>query len=72
MLNMIKTSKSLERKYNGRKVQQLPFDAPIPGNLYSELGNRPWEKPTTVCNSRRCNRFYMQRINEDDPLNNLY
>ena len=40
------------------EIQQLPFDAPIPGQSFtSELGNRPWEKPSSICNSRRCNRL---------------
>ena len=49
------------------EVQQLPFDAPIPGQSFtSELGNRPWEKPPQYVTVEDAIDFYMQRINEDD------
>ena len=49
------------------ELQQIPFDAPIPGQSFtSELGNRPWEKPPQYTTIEDAIDFYMQRINEED------
>lgn len=49
------------------ELQQIPFDAPIPGQSFtSELGNRPWEKPPQYATIEDAIDFYMQRINEED------
>ncbi len=49
------------------EIQQLPFDAPIPGQSFtSELGNRPWEKPSQYATVEDAIDFYIQRINSED------
>jgi len=49
------------------EIQQLPFDAPIPGQSFtSELGNRPWEKPPQYASVEDAIDFYLQRINSED------